>query len=90
MPSFLAVTIAHCAGTVTSDGNGNPVCSVPWQSLQTLAIDPASSSILTTLLDSGGVDWSTVEWIFGSGLILFATGAGVGVVVQIARRARHL
>lgn len=35
-----------------------------------------------------GVDWSVVEWIFGSGLVLFAVGAGIGAVLNIVRKAR--
>lgn len=91
MPSFLPAKFPHCPGNMSIDPVSNaPTCDQPWQAIQTLAIDPSASSILTVLLDQGGVDWSTVEWIFGSGLILFATGAGVGAVVQIVRKARNL
>lgn len=35
-----------------------------------------------------GIDWTVVEWIFGAGLVMFATGAAVGSVINIVRKAR--
>lgn len=34
------------------------------------------------------IDWATTEWIFGSGLVLFALGAGIGSVINITKKAR--
>lgn len=35
-----------------------------------------------------GIDWTVVEWIFGAGLVMFATGAAVGAVINVVRKAR--
>lgn len=34
------------------------------------------------------IDWATTEWIFGSGLVLFALGAGIGSIINITKKAR--
>lgn len=34
------------------------------------------------------IDWTTTEWIFGSGLVLFALGAGIGSIINITKKAR--
>jgi len=85
-----SVTLPYCDGVLSQDPQTNaPVCSGVWRTIQTLALDPANQATLGAVLDTGGVDWTTVEWIFGSGLILFATGAGIGGVINLVRKARN-
>lgn len=83
-----SVTLPYCDGVLSQDLNGSPLCSGLWRTVQTLALDPANQSPLAALLDTGGVDWATVEWVFGAGLILFATGAGIGGVINVVRKAK--
>lgn len=85
-----SVTFPYCDGVLSQDPQTNAaLCSGVWRTIQALAIDPANQATLGTVLDTGGVDWSTVEWIFGSGLVLFVTGAGIGVVINVVRKARN-
>lgn len=94
MPLVQPISAVICNGTLSSDAvTHSPVCTgTPgtWSTVSTLAIDPAASATLTTVLETGGVDWSIVEWVFGSGLVLFAVGAGIGAVLNVVRKARHI
>lgn len=55
----------------------------------------ASGNSLPSCLTEGplnsivyGIDWSVVEWIFGAGLIIFATGAAIGSIINVVRKTR--
>ncbi len=80
-------TLPYCEGTLTQI-DGGPICAGTWKTATGFLIDPSQQTALTTLLTDGPVDWATVEWIFGSGLVLFAVGAGVGAIVNVIRKAR--
>lgn len=53
-----------------------------------VVIPPEYAPLLGVLLDNGGLDWPTVSWVFGTGLFIFAIGAGIGMVISAVRRAR--
>lgn len=46
------------------------------------------SSLLGILLDNGGVDWSVVQTVFQTGLVVFAAGIAVGFLINIVRKFR--
>lgn len=88
MATGQVLALAYCDGTLTQSGEGYPICSGLWKSAQGFLLDTSQQTAISTLLSEGPVDWATVEWIFGSGLVLFAVGAGVGVVINMIRKVR--
>lgn len=66
----------------------NP-CPVGFSStVQAYLIDPIYQTQTDFLMVQSGIDWQVVYDTFGMSLFLFATGAGVGLLINIVRKAR--
>ena len=81
------VTLPYCDGVMTQV-DAAPACAGTWKTVTGFLIDTSQQTALNTLLVEGSIDWASVEWIFGSGLVLFAVGAGIGSIVNIIRKAK--
>jgi|GEM_PF-1459563 hypothetical protein len=51
-------------------------------------VDPSESSQMELMLVNSGVDWTAVSEIFGGGLLLWAVGAGIGLILNVLRKAK--
>lgn len=53
-------------------------------------IDATQSSQIEMMLVQSGIDWDTVGLSFGLGLLMYAVGAGIGLIINVVRNARRI
>jgi hypothetical protein len=84
------VNIPICSsGAVANGPAGELVCTGgTWSTVNGFLLDASQQPQLTVLLENGGIDWETVEWMFFGGLSLFVAGAGVGLIINVLRRLK--
>ena len=66
----------------------NPCPSVSQSLVTAYLIDPLYQSQTELLLAQSGINWDDVYYSFGLSLVMFAVGAGVGVLINLMRKVR--
>lgn len=56
--------------------------------VQAYLIDPAYQTQTEIMLSQSGIDWAVVQESFGYGLLLFAVGLGLGMIVNLIKKVR--
>lgn len=85
------ITAPSCPGTLTSSFDGatySLLCSQAWESKTGYLIDSTQQTQIELLLNQSGIDWDAVELTFSLGLVLYATGAGIGLFLNLLRKAK--
>lgn len=86
------ITVPSCPGAVSSVLDGasySLACSQAWETKTGYLIDSSQQAQTELVLNSSGVDWSAAQLTFGLGLVMYATGAGIGLIINVLRKLRN-
>ncbi len=84
MPAGTIENVITCASAVSP-------CPVEAQITKSVyLVNPSYASVYDQLMNITSIDWTTVVEAFGLGLVMFATGSGVGLLINVVRQLRRI